>query len=218
MNRFVLATASLTVLAACASTTEAPTPIADTPPPAVSSDVTTEFERAMITVESLEEAGNTPTAIDRLTQLLGDPTLTDNEKVDVLFRRGTLRVSDTGFDTWGAIADFEEILERYPSSDAEAGTQEQLDYARGKATSLSFLLEKPDSTREDIFNAHLDLGEHDEAVDLMLSTGLTPSNDRLVAMYQIGYLCEGEELTGPSYQAVEPDGTARTLQFCDFGK
>ncbi len=218
MNRFLLAAASLTVLAACASTTDAPAPVADVPTPVALEGTATEFERAMITVENLEEAGNVPTAIDRLTQLLGDPTLTDNEKADVLARRGELRVSDNGFDTWGAISDFEEILNEYPSSDAAIGAQEQLDYARGKATSLSFLLEKPDSTREDMFNAHFELGEHDEAMDLMLSTGLTPSNDRLVAMYQIGYLCEGEELTGPSYSAVEPDGTTRTLQFCDFGK
>lgn len=115
MNRLLLAAASLTVLAACASTADAPVTTADASPPVASADVATEFERAMITVESLEEAGNTPTAIDRLTQLLGDPTLTDNEKADVLFRRGTLRVSDTGFDTWGAIEDFEEILAQYPS-------------------------------------------------------------------------------------------------------
>ena len=37
-------------------------------------------------------------------------------------------------------------------------------------------------------------------------------------MYQIGYLCEGDELTGRSYDAVEPDGTNHALRFCDFGK
>lgn len=217
MNRFLLAAASLTVLAACASTSDAPSAPVESAVPAAET-ASNEFERAMITVEGLEEAGNTPTAIDRLTQLLGDPSLNDNDKAAALLRRGELRVSDTGYATWGAIEDFEEILAVYPLSPAATEAQGQLDYARGKATSLNFLLEHSESTREDVFNALFELGDHDGAIDLMLNSGFTPSNDRLVAMYQIGYLCEDEELTGPAYDAVEPDGTARRLQFCDFGK
>ena len=52
----------------------------------------------------------------------------------------------------------------------------------------------------------------------MLANALTPENDYILDMYQIGYLCEDAELTGPSYALVEPDGTDRVVRFCDFGK
>ncbi len=55
-------------------------------------------------------------------------------------------------------------------------------------------------------------------IDTRASSDLTPDNETLIAMYQIGYLCEGDELTGRTYDAVEPDGTDHALRFCDFGK
>ena len=73
-------------------------------------------------------------------------------------------------------------------------------------------------TRNERFNHHFRLGEHVEAVDLMQANNLTPDNAHLLAMYQIGYLCEGDELAGPAYATTEPDGTSRSLQFCDSGK
>lgn len=215
MKRLFLAAAPLAILAACATE---PAPVDTSAPSPAEIATASEYERAMITVEGLEDAGNTPTAIDRLTQLLGDTSLTDAEKAEALFKRGQLRMSDTGYDTWGAISDFEEILDRYPTSAVAAKTQTELDYARGKATSLNFLAENPEASRQDRFEALFQLGDHDEAIDLMLGAGLTPDNETLIAMYQIGYLCDGDEQTGPEYEAVEPDGTQRTLKFCDFGK
>lgn len=215
------ATTSALVLAACTTTTEIEEPsIAVEPataeiiiPPTLSA-----VDLAMGTVDELVVAGNTQTAIDRLTQLLGDARLTDNEKASVLARRGDLRSSAEGYDLMGAIADYGQVLETYPTSAAANGLQIKLDAANNEATSLNGLLNRPETARSQRFSSFFRLGQHNEALDLMLSSGLRPDNNSLIAMYQIGYLCSGDDQTGPSYNAVEPDGTPRELRFCDFGK
>ncbi|MCA8902699.1 MAG: hypothetical protein KDA53_15780 [Hyphomonas sp.] len=206
--------ASALLLVACAS---APADV-DTTPAAATSAVISPFEMAMQTAEGLVAAGNTQTGIDRLTQLLGDPSLSREQAAEVLLRRGELRLSETGFDTMGAIEDFEEIIDDYSDTEWYTAAVPMLDTARGKATSLNALLSQPETTRTQKFNILMELGRHDDAIDVMLASDLTPDNGTLVAMYQIGYLCEGDELTGRAYDATEPDGTPRTLRFCDFGK
>lgn len=176
------------------------------------------FELAMESVDTLVANGGEQVAINRLTQLLGDPNVSADEKKTALFRRGTIRMSERGFDTLGAVDDFQEIISRFGAGEFDGAAASNLDVANGKATSLRSLVEQPSTSRLDKFRALFDLGDHQEAVDLMLATNLNPGNDYLVAMYQIGWLCEGEGFTGPVYAATEPDGTGRNLQFCDFGK
>lgn len=222
MIRNVLyAAASGLVLAACATST------GTLPPPepveaAITEPVETESSRAvglaMNTVDELLANGNTQTGIDRLTQLLGDDRLTDDERAEVLARRGELRHSTSGYDLMGAISDFAQVLETYPESAGAGKVRGRLDLANGEATSLNGLLAQPETGRTARFESLFRLGEHDDALDLMLATGLKPDNDHLIAMYQIGYLCAGDDQTGPTYDAVEPDGTPRELRFCDFGK
>ncbi|MEL6664420.1 MAG: hypothetical protein AAFR33_15615, partial [Pseudomonadota bacterium] len=84
--------------------------------------------------------------------------------------------------------------------------------------SLNFLLEQGNLSRTERFETLFRLGQHQDAMDYMLANNLKPSNDYLVDMYQMGFLCEGDEYGGPVYDAVEPDGTPRALQYCDFGK
>ena len=231
MREILLAGAALVWLGACATAPAEPTGSEDT---VVAEDALsdvgdtgsvetiiveqTEFELAMASVDQLVAAQNEQTAIDRLTQLLGKPELTDDEKQIALLKRGTIRMSDRGYDTWSAIEDFEEIVDTYGADALDGVATEKLDQARGKATSLNFKIQQPDVSRVEKFQAMFDLGDHQEAVDLMLATNLNPGNDYLVAMYQIGWLCDGEGYTGPVYPATEPDGTDRSLQFCDFGK
>jgi len=219
---FLIATASALTLAACTTTPEPAAPTAPVTVPAETEIVVpptlSAVELAMGTVDELVAGGNTQTAIDRLTQLLGDATLTDEEKASVLARRGDLRASPEGYDLYGAISDYGQLLEAYPTSDAAADTQGKLDLANGEATTLNGLLDRPETPRGQRFTSHFRLGQHNEALDLMLSSGLVPDNEHLIAMYQIGYLCAGEDQTGPVYNATEPDGTPRELRFCDFGK
>ena len=228
MKRILLAGAALMALGACASTTadtaetlaadEAVLETVDTGSAETIIVEKTDFDLAMESVETLVEGKNEQAAIDRLTQLLGQPGLSEQETQIALLRRGTIRLSDRGYDTWAAISDFEEIVNTYGVDALDGVAQEQLDTARGKATSLNFNIQKPEISRVEKFQAMFQLGDHQEAVDLMLATNLNPGNDYLVAMYQIGWLCEGEGFTGPVYAATEPDGTDRSLQFCDFGK
>ncbi len=228
MKRILLVGAAFSVIAACATDT------AGSPEPSIAEDVIaddrdansvetilvekSEFDLAMETVETLVEARNEQAAIDRLTQLLGRTELTEDEKQIALLRRGTIRLSERGFDTWAAIKDFEEITATYGDDALDGVAMEQLMTARGKADSLNFLINQPDISRVEKFQAMFQLGDHQEAVDLMLATNLNPGNDYLMAMYQIGWLCEGEGFTGPSYAATDYEGTSRSFQFCDFGK
>lgn len=221
MRTILIATASGLALAACETTTPiAPTPApVERPAPEVIAPVTqSPVALAMGTVDSLVSAGNTQTAIDRLTQLLGDASLSDNDKASIIARRAELRASPAGYDLSGAIFDYGQLVDLYSESPVSVDAQAKLDAANGEATSLNFLLAQPETPRAQKFESHFRLGQHDEALDLMLSSGLKPSNEYLIAMYQIGYLCTGDEQTGPAYSAVEPDGTPRELRFCDFGK
>ncbi len=209
------AAASALVLAACSST---PAPATDAAAVTATTMVASPYELAMQTVEELVTAGNTQTAIDRLTQLTGDPSLSRDQLAEVLYRRGELRLGEHGYDTMGAIEDFEEVLADYSDTEWSTAAASLLDSARGKATSLNALLAQPETTKLQRFNILMELGRHDDAIDLMLANDLTPDNGTLLAMYQIGYLCEGDELTGRAYDVTEPDGTYHELRFCDFGK
>lgn len=229
MKRILLAGAAFAVLGACATA-----PVEDAEEVIIAEETAaeetdagsaeviivekTDFDLAMESVDQLVAGQNEQAAIDRLTQLLGNPALSDEEIQIALLKRGTIRMSDRGYDTWEAIADFEEIIAKFGPDALDGVAQEKLDEARGKATSLNFKTQQPGVSRVEKFQAMFDLGDHEEAVDLMLATNLNPGNDYLVAMYQIGWLCEGEGFTGPVYPATEPDGTNRSLQFCDFGK
>lgn len=216
----LFAAASALVLAACASTpavvttedasaTEVETIAAAAPSP---------FEVGMQTAADLIASGHTQVAISRLEQLAGNPDINDEELAAVLMEMGGLRLGDMGFDTMGAISNFEEVVTKFPTTSSAESAQEQLDIARGKATSIGGLLAQPETTEMQRFNLLMDLGEHQDAIDVMIGHNLTPDNATLIAMYDIGYLCDGDELTGRAYDATEPDGTFHSLRFCDFGK
>lgn len=212
----MMAAASVLVLSACA-TTEPVAPETETSE-VVAPEELSAFALAMGTVDRLEANGNTQTAIDRLTQLLGDDALSDEERAMVLSRRGQLRSGPNGYDLWGAISDYEQVMDEYPGSTQAVIVRPMLDTARGEATSLNGLIAQPETSRTQRFQAYFRLGQHDEALDLMLSSNLQPAEEYLTAMYQIGYLCEGEDQTGPSYNAIAADGSRLELRFCDFGK
>ncbi|MEM7766888.1 MAG: hypothetical protein AAF253_05305 [Pseudomonadota bacterium] len=232
MIRIALASASLITLAACASAPADTDPIADEPIVEVETAATdltpvddilpaeaevTDLDLAMVTVSDLTAAGNEQAAIDRLTQMLGNPDLTMEQTGTILFERAKLRFGD-GNDVMGAISDVDEMLTIAPDHPSAFDAAGLRDTARGEATSLNFALENGEFSTEERFNALFRLGNHQDAVDLMIDTNLTPDNAYLVDLYQMGVLCEGDEFSGRSYATFEPDGTERSLQFCDFGK
>ena len=217
--RLLLAASALALITACTSTA----PVTETTETASSTTGTTEtvpsaFDLAMKTVDELVAAGNEQAAILRLEQLIGMQEATDGEKATALFRMTELQYGD-GNDVYGAIDTLSELIDTYPDSPFTAQATELRDTARGEATSLNFRLETDETlTPSQEFEILFRLGEHQEAADLMLERDLTPGNNYLLDLYQIGYLCDDVELAGPSYQVTEPDGTVRGLQFCEFGK
>ena len=218
--RLLIAASALAVMAGCASTstTDAPPPaVVDMPPPVAQPIVPNAYDLAMATVEQLVEAGNEQEAIQRVRQLLGNPDLNESETAKSLLKLGALRYGD-GNDVFGAIEAWDELIENYPTSPEAIAATAKRDTARGEATSLNFAIETGDLSPTEQFESMFRLGNHQDAADYMLERNLKPDNPYLVDMFQIGYLCDDDTLTGPSYDLTEPDGTARTVHFCEFGK
>lgn len=209
--RSLFAASILLFAGACASTTT------DTAPTTQQAVVPNSFDLAMSTVDGLVAAGNEQIAIDRLTQLLGNPDLTPDELAATLMRRGELRYGD-GDDLMGAIQDFEELTARYPDSALVESAELLLEDAVMEHNALTNHMMVGGLSPTEEFEILFRLGRHQDAADLMLSRNLQPGNGYLVDMYQVGYLCDDPELTGPSYDMVALDGTTRTLRFCEFGK
>lgn len=215
--RILFSVPLLALATACASTPADTAPVIVDTPPAVETNELSPFVLAMGTVDDLVEAGNEQAAILRLEQLIGMQTASEDEKAAALYRMAELKMGD-GNQLWGAIEALDEFIESYPNH-AQAGAASELrDYARGEATGLNGKLEMGGLSPLEQFKARFRLGEHQTAADLMFENALTPHNDYILDMYQVGYLCDAAELTGPKYQVIEPDGTERTLRFCDFGK
>ncbi|MEM7329568.1 MAG: hypothetical protein AAF437_12565 [Pseudomonadota bacterium] len=213
--RLFFAAPLLALATACASTPVDTEPvIVETPPTVVEPSA---FELAMGTVDDLVAAGNEQAAILRLEQLIGMQTASDDEKAEALYRMAELKMGD-GNQVWGAIEALDEFIETYPDHAKADAASELRDYARGEATSLNGSLEMNEHSPMEAFKKRFRLGEHQTAADIMFENALTPENDYILDMYQIGYLCDSAELTGPSYDLTEPDGTERTVRFCDFGK
>jgi hypothetical protein len=214
LRPILLAVASALVLGACASSPDTTTSTTSTETVVVE----TPFNLAMATADELVAAGNTPTAIQRLMQLVGDTSLSPQERGDTLYRLGVLSGSPTGYDAEGSVDYFQEVLTDYATTDAAKPSAAALPAARAKVAELIATLESIDSTRSDEFFALFNLGRHQEAIDVMVANDILPGNEELLAMYQIGYLCEDSNLTGRAYPVSDRDGTARNLRFCDFGK
>ena len=215
--RFILAATAIALTTACASTSgETASSGVDTATSA-STVQPSAYELAMGTVDDLLAAGNEQTAILRFEQLIGMQTATEDEKASALYRMAELKLGE-GNQVWGGIQALDEFIETYPDHEKIPAAIELRDYARGEATSLNFQLEQGGLSPMEQFKARFRLGEHQDAADIMLINALTPANEYLLDMYQIGYLCDDVELTGPQYAVTEPDGTERSVRFCDFGK
>ncbi|MEL8054924.1 MAG: tetratricopeptide repeat protein [Pseudomonadota bacterium] len=218
--RLLFAASAFALITACASTgdIDVPPAVVELPPAAEEMPVMpSAFDLAMKSVDELIEAGNEQAAILRLQQLVGMQDASDEEKAEALFKMAELR-GFGGNDVYGAIDALTELVETYPESDLVSDAEDMRDTLRGKATSLNFAANNVDLSPTERFNAMFELGEHTDASDMMLARNLTPDNGILLDMYQIGYLCEDETLTGPSYALSDVDGTERTLHFCEFGK
>lgn len=216
LRNLLFAAASAVILAACSSTPETTT--TSTSNKTTSQTEVSPFNLAFKTADELVAAGNTPTAIQRLMQLAGDTTLTPNEKAATLYRLGDLSISPTGYDAVGAEEYFTEVLYDYPASPSSPEASKRLPEATALVAALQEIVNDVSATKSEKFNALMLLGEHQDAIDIMVANDLTPGNEELLAMYQIGYLCEDSNLTGRAYPITDRDGSERSVRFCDFGK
>ncbi|MFN3911023.1 hypothetical protein [Hyphomonas sp.] len=216
LRPLLFAVASALVLGACASAPDAASTSGSSATETVV--VPSVFDLGFQTADELVAAGNTPTAIQRLMQLAGDTSLTPQQTADVLYKLGQLSASPTGYDAEGAVEYYEEVLTGYATTPAAKQSAAALPGATAKVAGYVATLESVDTTRSQEFAALFNLGRHQEAIDVMVANDILPGNEELLAMYQIGYLCDDSNLTGRAYSVADRDGTTRNLRFCDFGK
>jgi hypothetical protein len=217
------AAASALALAACSTT---PEPVSDAPSSSSSSTTATDTAKPTLsgvdlaykTADDLAKAGNVPAAIIRLMQLVGDKSITEEQQAETLLKLGTLSLGEGGHSAKNAIYYFNEIVTKHTGTKAYATAVPMLAQAKAKAASLQAIIDNASSTRGQKFDALFAIGLHDEAIDLMTQYNLAVGNEPLLAMYQIGYLCDDDSLTGKTYAVTDRDGTAKTLRFCDLGK
>lgn len=209
---------SLVALAAC-STVEDPAPGRRVGEllPASSSGVADPFDLALRTVDHLVEAGNEQKAIDRLTQLLGQATLSSTQQAEILAYRARLR-GGAGHDLEGAVSDYDRLISRFSETAVAGRSAGAAAQARLETALLLDQLERGDLTPTEMFEVLFRLGRHQDAADLMLHRNLKPDDPFILDMYQIGFLCSDPGLTGPDYDVTAPDGAFLRLKFCDFGK
>jgi hypothetical protein len=216
LRPLLFAAASAVILAACASAPDAPDSSSASSSAAAAE--ASPFNLAFQTADELVAAGNTPTAIQRLMQLVGDTSLTDTQRSETLYKLGTLSSSPTGYDAEGAVDYFNEVLSDYKLTPAAKQSAAALPGAEQLVAEYLAIAESDESGRSEQFLALFNLGRHQDAIDLMVANDITPGNEELLAMYQIGYLCEDPNLTGRAYPVTDRDGTVRNVRFCDFGK
>jgi len=225
MKRVLLISAVAIFATACASTSTDTAAVTESSESSVTVETEvapealapTQFDLAMDTVSTLVAAGNEQHAIDRIAQVLGRVELDDSQRAGALFKMAELQLG-AGNNVFGAIDSLSELIEDYPDSEYVSKASEMRDTARGEATSLNALLLQGELPPTKQFETMFRLGQHQDAADLMLARNLKPDNAYILDMYQIGYLCDDDTLTGPKYNLSEPDGTERTVLFCDFGK
>ncbi|WP_139792274.1 tetratricopeptide repeat protein [Henriciella litoralis] len=213
MFRTVLMGTCLAIMiGACASSDSSPedAPVTETAD-------STRYSLAIGTVNALERAGNEHVAIDRLTLLLGDPGMSDMEMAEVLYRRAELRLGE-GNDVEGAITDLKEILSDYPGTPNADDASALLAEASQERDMLTGMLDGDAISPMERFEILFRLGRHQDAADIMLAGSLKPDMKYIRDMYQIGYLCDGDELAGPVYLIAEGTDDERALQFCDLYK
>ncbi len=215
--RFLISLPLIALAAACASAPVDTPPVVVDAPPLAEQIEPSAYDLAMDTVTKLLDAGNEQAAILRLEQLIGMQTASEDERATALYRMAELKMGD-GNQVRGAISALDEFLTVYPEHEKAGAAMELKTYASDEAARLQAQLDSGELSPMERFKALFRLGDHQTAADLMFTNALQPENTYLLDMYQIGYLCDAAELTGPSYEIIEPDQTDRTVRFCDFGK
>jgi hypothetical protein len=216
LRPLLFAAASALILSACAS---APGASTSTESGATETAAkTSPFNLAIDTANELVKSGNTPTAIQRLMQLVGDTSLTPDQRAQTLYLLGDLSQSATGYNAEGGVAYLKEVIADFAATASAGKAKAKLPAAEAKVAVMLATLGSVDSTRSEQFLALMNLGRHQDAIDIMVANDLTPDNEELLAMQQIGYLCDDTNLTGRAYKVTDRDGTVRNLRFCDLGK
>lgn len=153
--------------------------------------------------------------VRNISALMERQDLTDDQRLRALYRRAAIR-ANTGEDKLGAIADYgtlmatapagHELLERAEKNKAYAETQ--MGHINRR------LAAGPEPDRAQYFNDLLTAGRHDEAAKFFRETGVKTIYG-VEKLAKLGYLCEGEGYSGPSYTWGYDNTPTFTVRWCD---
>jgi len=147
------------------------------------------------------------------TALLGRDGLTVDQQVRVLFTRAAIR-GTTAADKVGAIADYGQILALAPEHELAALAQEHRIYAETQLRYIEERLAARTGSRGEYVRDLLETGRHDEAARFARDNGLS-GYSLVEALAKLGYLCEGDGYSAPSYRWGDQNTTWHTVYWCD---
>ena len=173
--------AAALLLAACATAPEA----TDTGPPPET-----------VIAQAIAET-NPYQAEDSLTELLARSSLTDAQRAEALYHRGSLRRQGAD-DRRGAVEDLEAMLALAPDHPLAANATAELEFARKDVAAIEASMNRF-LTLAQWFDGTWVLGDHELAVERYKTSGLAPTPEQVKTLREAGYICQ----TGTSESSLK---------------
>ncbi|MAN46624.1 MAG: hypothetical protein CMF04_10580 [Hyphomonas sp.] len=164
--------AAALLLAACATAPEA----TDTGPPPET-----------VIAQALVET-NPYDAEQSLTNLLARPSLTDAQRAEALYHRGSLRRQGAD-DRRGAVEDFKAMLALAPDSPLAPNATAELEFATKDVAAIEASMNRF-LTLAQWFDGTWVLGDHELAVERYKKSGLAPTPEQVKTLREAGYICQ----------------------------
>lgn len=153
--------------------------------------------------------------VRNISALMERPDLTDDQRLRALYRRAVIKAS-TGEDRMGAIVDYTTFVAAAPAGHALLEHAEKNKaYAEAQMEHINRRLAVgPDPDRAQYFNDLLAAGRHDEAAKFFRETGVQTVYG-VEKLAKLGYLCEGDGYSGPSYKWGYDNTPTFIVRWCD---
>ncbi len=204
MRAFVFAV-SVAGLAACASAPAAPVLLTDE-----------EYQAVMAATAVRNVPGGDPfQEVRNVSAVLERKDLTADQRLRTLYRRAVIR-TNTGEDKLGGIKDYADFIAAAPAGhDLLEHAQKNKTYTEGQMDYINRrIAEGPEKDRNQYFNDLLSSGRHDEAA-AVFREGRVTTIFAVEKLAKLGYLCEGDGYSGPSYRWGYDNTGYRDVRWCD---
>lgn len=187
---------AVALLAACAST-----PVSDSglPPETV-------------IAQALEDP-NPYAAEASLTELLARESLSDAQRAEALFQRGSLR-RQAADNRRGAIDDFKKMLKLAPEHSLATRTKVELDFVEKDVQAIEESMNRF-LTLSQWFDGTWVLGNHTEAAARYQKSGLAPNAEQVQKLEAAGFICKTDKDDTRLHEYGEDRDDLEGLEWCE---